>query len=91
MGHKLSSCLRFFDRLLCEVKQPLISLPGELLQSANSGPPRIFLSDDQKSHQGDEIENHKDDLKQYEARVDDHIESFFGHGEPLSVFAEHEV
>ena len=36
MGHKPSYYRRSFERLLCEVKQPLIFLPGELLLSATS-------------------------------------------------------
>jgi hypothetical protein len=38
-GHKPSSYLRFFDRLLCDVKQPLGPLPGERLRTANSARP----------------------------------------------------
>ena len=34
MGHKPSYYLRIFERLVCEVKQPVIFIPGELLQSA---------------------------------------------------------
>jgi len=33
-GHKPSFYVRFFDRLLCDVKQPLSWLPGDRLSSA---------------------------------------------------------
>lgn len=37
LGHKPSFYIRFLDRLLCEVKQPLIFRPGDRLDPANSG------------------------------------------------------
>lgn len=36
-GHKPSFYLRIFDRLLCDVKQPLCQLPGVCLRQARSG------------------------------------------------------
>jgi len=36
LGHKPSSYRSFFDRLLCEVKQPLSQLPGDRLRTAYS-------------------------------------------------------
>ena len=38
LGHKPSSYLRFFERLLCDVKQTLSLFPGERLSTANSRP-----------------------------------------------------
>jgi hypothetical protein len=37
MGHQQPSIVSLRDRLECDVKQPLIFLPGEFLQSASSG------------------------------------------------------
>ena len=36
LGHKPSSYLRFFERLLCDVKQTLSLFPGERLSTAST-------------------------------------------------------
>ena len=37
LGHKPSFYLRFFERLLCDVNQPLGQLPGDRLRTAKCG------------------------------------------------------
>ena len=46
-----------------------------------------FLSDDQQSHVGNDIEDQKDDFEQPEERVNDHIEGFSG-DRRKSIFGE---
>jgi hypothetical protein len=36
-----SSYRRFPERLLCEVKEPLVQLPGDRLRTASSGPSMV--------------------------------------------------
>ena len=48
-----------------------------------------FLSDNQQSHVGNDIEDQKDDFEQPKERVDDHVESLSGNGKPLALRAIH--
>ena len=48
-----------------------------------------FLSDDQQSHVGNDIEDQKEDFEQPEERVDDHVEGFSGNGKPFALHAIH--
>lgn len=48
-------------------------------------PPFILLSDNQKNHVRNEVEDQKDDFKQPEKRVDNHIVGFSGDGEPFAL------
>ncbi len=48
-----------------------------------------FLSDDQQSHIGNDIEDQKENFEQPEERVDDHVEGFSGNGKPFALSAIH--
>ena len=50
-----------------------------------------FLSDDQQSHIGNDIEDQKDDFEQPEERVDDHVEGFSGNGKPFALHTIHQI
>ncbi len=50
-----------------------------------------FSSDDQQSHEGNNIEDQKDDFEQPEERVNNHVESFSRNGEPFALYAIHEI
>jgi hypothetical protein len=50
-----------------------------------------FLSDDQQSHVGNDIEEQKDDFEQSEERVNDHVEGFTGDGKQLALHTVHEI
>jgi hypothetical protein len=50
-----------------------------------------FLSDDQQSHVGNDIEDQKDDFEQPEERVNDHVEGFSGNGKPFALRTVHQI
>jgi hypothetical protein len=50
-----------------------------------------FLSDNQQSHIGNDIEDQKDDLEQPEKRVNDHVVGFSGNWEQFVLHAIHEI
>lgn len=50
-----------------------------------------FLSDDQQSHVGNDIEDQKDDFEQPEERVHDHVEGFSGNGKPFALRTVHQI
>jgi len=43
LGQKPSFYLRFHDRLLCDLKQPVGQLPGDRLKTARSSHSRSFI------------------------------------------------
>ncbi len=51
----------------------------------------FYLSDDQQSHVGNDIEDQKDDFEQPQERVNDHIEGFSGNGKPFTLRAVHQI
>ena len=50
-----------------------------------------ILSDDQKNHVGNDIEDQKEDFKQPEERVNDHVEGFSGNGKPFALRTVHQI
>ncbi len=50
-----------------------------------------FLSDDQQSHVGNDIEDQKDGFEQPEERVDHHVEDLSGNRKPLALRTVHQI
>lgn len=50
-----------------------------------------FLSDDQQSHVGNDIEDQKDDFEKPEGRVHDHVEGFSGNWKPFALRTVHQI